>query len=638
MALEWVIDKGNADRPARVRSHNHGQETSVKEYGELSAGRIVSESTAGAVPQEHPVVVFVVGQAGSGKTLVMDLVHAALARRGGAVRVERDAYKAFHPDYSTFLVEDVRTAGVRVRPETYAWQAEVEAHARGRRYDVVAEEALADPAGWLAALCVYRAAGYQVEVVALAVPEAVSQLGVLDRYLRLAEEGRARYVGWDNHDACAAALPAALADIEAGHLADRVVVVRRDGQVLYANELAPGGRWLRPAGAREALLGERLRPWGAAETGVFRRQLADADRRAHDPRLPEDWALAVRRDGERAAALAEPVRRTAQVRRQAPGTDYHRLSAEEHRWIFDVLIAPLLLEGITPQERPVAVYVMGQPGSGKTRLAPMVRRALRGRPAHISGDDFKSYHPDYYALLQEEPRMAGERIRADYRAWQALAEARVREGRGDVVIEIAPGSASGFVESARLYRQAGYRVELVVLGVRAADSRQGTAARCARACELGGHGRFTTAHGHDTHFTALGEAVAVAEERRVADSVMVVRRDGTVLYRNTLTSQGAWERPAGAAAALLAEQTRPYTLQEAAGFWSVQRWLRSALPHYRRDMEETAAAARSLMPPPLRPRTLPAPAPLTALPALREAGGPGGYGPGGGCSSFSRAA
>ncbi|MEU0688340.1 hypothetical protein [Streptomyces uncialis] len=32
---------------------------------------------------------------------------------------------------------------------------------------------------------------------------------------------RARYVGWGNHDACAVALPVALADVEAGRLADR---------------------------------------------------------------------------------------------------------------------------------------------------------------------------------------------------------------------------------------------------------------------------------------------------------------------------------------------------------------------------------------------------------------------------------
>ncbi|MFE7617291.1 zeta toxin family protein [Streptomyces sp. NPDC057496] len=613
----------------------------MEKYGELFAEAIVPELTAGAVAQEHPVAVFVAGQAGSGKTIVMDLVHSALEQRGGAVRVDRDAYKAFHPDYSAFLAEDVRTAGVRVRPETYAWQAEVEAHARGCRFDVVAEEALADPAGWLATLSVYRAAGYRVEVVALAVPEAVSQLGVLDRYLRLAEEGRARYVGWDNHDACAAALPAVLADVEAGHLADRVLVVRRGGQVLYANELGASGRWRRPAGARKALLAERARPWGAAETGVFRRQLADADRRAHDPSLPEDWALAARRDSEHAAALAEPVRRTAQPRRQAPGVDYHRLSAEEHRWIFDVLIAPSLLEGITPQERPVAVYVMGQPGSGKTSRARALRRALRGRPTRISGDFFKAAHPDYYDLLRQEPRTAGDRIRADYRAWQAMAEAAVRERRGDVTIEIAPGSAAGFVEGVRAYRRAGYRVELVVLAVRAADSRQGTAVRCADVNRLGGHGRFTTVSGHDRHFAVLAEAVAAAEREGVADCVMVWGREGTVLYRNDRTSQGSWTRPARAAEVLLAEQRRPYTSQEAARFWALQRRLRTELPHYRHDIEQIACLARALMPAHLQSRRLAGPAPATALPLPRarddDDGGGGGYGPVA-SSSLSRAA
>ncbi|WP_372412097.1 zeta toxin family protein [Streptomyces luteireticuli] len=601
----------------------------MEKYGELLAEVIVPGLTADAVTQEHPVVVFVLGQAGSGKTLVMDLVHAALHRRGGAVRVDRDTYKAVHPHYPGFLVEDVRTAGVRVRPETYRWQAEVEARARAGRYDMVAEEALADPASWLATVAVYREAGYRVEVVALAVPEAVSQLGVLDRYLRLAEEGRARYVGWGNHDACAAALPDALADLEAGRLADRVVVVRRAGEVLYANDLTPEGHWRHPAGAREALLTERLRPWNAAETGAFRRQLADADRRAHDPRLPEDWSLAVRRDAERAAALAEPLRRTAQARREAPGTDYHRLSAEEHRWIFDVLIAPSLLEGITPQERPVAVYVVGQPGSGKTSLTPMLRRALRGRPTQISGDDFKAAHPDYLTLLGEEPRTASDRIRADYRAWQAMAEARVREMRGDVVIEIAPGSAAAFVQGAMLYRRAGYRVELVVLAVRAADSRQGTAERCARMSRLGLPARFTTAQGHDRHFAALADAVAAAEEGQVADSVMVWRRDGTVLYRNARTPGGAWARPAGAAEALLAEQARPFTPQEAARFWAIQRRLRAELPHYRQDVEEIACLARPLMPAHLRPRRLPGPAAVAALPLPRGDADPSddAYGP-----------
>ncbi|MEU9125115.1 zeta toxin family protein [Streptomyces sp. NPDC048506] len=96
----------------------------------LLTATVLPDGVRGAVAQQQPVVVFVAGQAGSGKSLAVDMVHAALSRRGGAVRVDRDAYKVVHPHYPDFLVQDVRTAGVRVRPETYRWQAEVEAHVR----------------------------------------------------------------------------------------------------------------------------------------------------------------------------------------------------------------------------------------------------------------------------------------------------------------------------------------------------------------------------------------------------------------------------------------------------------------------------------------------------------------------------
>ncbi|MGW0537990.1 zeta toxin family protein [Streptomyces sp. NPDC003032] len=385
--------------------------------------------------------------------------------------------------------------------------------------------------------------------------------------------------------------------------------------MLYVNEHTAGGQWSRSPGARETVLAERARKWAPAETGAFRRQLADADRRAHDPHLPEDWSLAVRRNAERAAALAEPVRRIAQPRREAPGVDYHRLTGEEHRWIFDNLILPDLAARTSPQERPVVVYLMGQPGSGKTNMTRMVLRSLRGRPARISGDDFKAAHPDYHQLLQEEPRTAGARIRADYRAWQVLAEQYVRERRSDAVIEIAPSSAAAFVNAAMLYRQAGYRVELVVLAVRAADSRQGTADRCAQLLRLGAAGRFTTAEGHDEHFAALGEAVAAAEQVPVADLVTVMRRDGSVLYRNERAPDGRWARPVGALQALVAEHRRPYSDREAARFWAIQRRLRAQLPHYRRDLEQIAQLARLLMPEHLLPSRLRGPAAVAALPA-----------------------
>ncbi|MFH8411168.1 zeta toxin family protein [Streptomyces sp. NPDC018019] len=173
---------------------------------------------------------------------------------------------------------------MRVRPETYRWQAKVEARVRAGHHDAVLEAPLADPQAFVEQLGAYRRAGHRIETVVLAVPEAVSQLGILDRYLRLARQGRARYVSWTNHDACAVALVATLRQVEARHLADRVFVVRRADEaaleMVYDNALdGTTGRSRRPAGAAQAVLEERRRPWDARETGRFRRQLATASRR-----------------------------------------------------------------------------------------------------------------------------------------------------------------------------------------------------------------------------------------------------------------------------------------------------------------------------------------------------------------------
>ncbi|WP_224277517.1 zeta toxin family protein [Streptomyces sp. LS1784] len=571
--------------------------------------------TREAVPQTRPVVLLVAGPPGSGKTTLSGLLLPVLGLRGGAVRVGADLYKVVHRHYEALLAKDVRTAGAGVRADTRRWQAEVEAYVRAHRLDAVVETALADPDEVRAQVRAYRAAGHRIEVVALACAAAVSQLGVLERYLG----GAGRWVSWANHDTCARQLGRTLDMLESEHLVDHVTVVRRGLEFLYGNELVDG-TWARPPGAARAVEAERARWWDAAETASFRRALTGAERalvRA-ETRLSADRVLAVSRDAERCAALAEPVRRTAQPISGPPGVDYHRLSADEHEWTFQNLIVPDLGE-VVAQERPVVVYVMGAPGAGKTRAAMMVRRALRGRrPVWIAGELFKAAHPDYFRLLCERPRTASARIRADYKAWQARAEAYVRERRADAVIEVAPGSAHVFLGDVAAWRRAGYRVELLVLDVRAADSRQGTALRYAEVSRGGTRpGRFTTASGHDRCLAAVLECVQAVEEQRLVDHLGVVRRDGAAVFRNALGPDGRWTGRAGAALAVRAGQVRPYTEQEARRFLAHQRELRAALPQYRRDVDAITRLAWPLLPSVLQPGRL-AFAPPASLPARRS--------------------
>ncbi|MCZ1008149.1 zeta toxin family protein [Streptomyces lydicus] len=156
-------------------------------------------------------------------------------------------------------------------------------------------------------------------------------------------------------------------------------------------------------------------------------------------------------------------------------------------------------------------------------------------------------------------------------------------------------SAAGFLAGASLYRQAGYRGELVVLAVRAADSRQGTATRYAQVSRYGVPARFTATAGHDACFAVLAETIALAEQMTVVDEVVVMRRDTHCLYRNPLTDQG-WTRSPAAGLAVIAEHYRPYTSEEAAVFWAAQHRLHTVVPLYRDGLVAIAGPACPLMP------------------------------------------
>ncbi|MFE5199014.1 zeta toxin family protein [Streptomyces sp. NPDC056601] len=577
---------------------------------------ILPRWTEGTSWQEHPTVVFVAGQPGSGKTWVADIVHSALSSQGGAVRVSSDLYKSVDPRYAAALAEDVRTAGLKVREVTRGWQAEVEAHVRAKKLNAVVEVALADEEKFLTTAAAYRKAGFRIEIVALAVPEAVSQLGVFERFVAQAvEEDGGRFVGWKNHDACARGMPEVLAAVEAKRAVDRVSVVRQDQTWLYENVLVDGV-WQRRPGADSAVLDERARPWTAKETWQFNGRVTQVNKRLYGELENEDKSLAIERHGERAVTRAESVRRAYRLTDGRPGRHYHKLSDAEHKDILEEDVLP----GLGPiiwQVRPVAVFVVGQPGSGKSSAADFFLMQAPGATL-LSSDRFKFAHPDYQNLLRTHPRTAGGLIRSDYGAWQEAAEDHVRERRGHMVVEVAPSSAQSLMASVERAKDAGYRTHVVVIAAREADSRQGTAWRYYReGLRDSGDARFTTVDGHNRCYDGVTKAVKAAETDRAVDSLQVFDRAGRLLWHQTQPQTGPQQR--GASLRLAKERSRPYTEEEALQFLSRNDTLLHALPQHQDELKEVAALARPYFPVDMFPR-LPQPGeaqPDTAL-ALRD--------------------
>ncbi|WP_331761932.1 zeta toxin family protein [Streptomyces sp. NBC_01546] len=275
------------------------------------------------------------------------------------------------------------------------------------------------------------------------------------------------------------------------------------------------------------------------------------------------------------------------------------LTDEQIQHIFDRKIVPRHLSPIVPQDHPEAELVIAPPGSGKTTYVEgrCEEEANGARPkTQICSDKYKGYNETYRRLLIEQPRDAGRLTRSFSNRIHTMAEAYVRERRGDILDEIAPSRVEDFVTTARRLHEAEYWVIARVLAVRRADSLQGVALRYARLRELGAPARFTTREGHDLCYQVLTDIADVVEEIPWIDSVIVQSRSGEVLYENTRNHAGSWIRPPGCAVALNDERNRPYLPAESEDFRHRQAYLREALKDHPSEIADIARLAAPLLP------------------------------------------
>jgi predicted ABC-type ATPase len=242
------------------------------------------------------------------------------------------------------------------------------------------------------------------------------------------------------------------------------------------------------------------------------------------------------------------------------GTGSDRLSPQRHEAIRR-LIGTVHLEQSLPQERPRAIIIAGQPGAGKEGFAKDAQRELAetGGAVLIDPDRLRQWHPSYGRLLREDDKAAAERVHADASQWAKELRRDAIEGRRNIVLDATLNDKDKARELLGQLRNAGYEIEVRALAVHQRDSRQGVHARYENAKAQGGAARWVPEGAQDEAYNGMPVALGHIERNGWADKISVVRRDGTVVYRN--------ERAATATSglsqiAVLAERARDPTVEE----------------------------------------------------------------------------
>ncbi|RXW13094.1 hypothetical protein EST38_g12762 [Candolleomyces aberdarensis] len=254
-----------------------------------------------------------------------------------------------------------------------------------------------------------------------------------------------------------------------------------------------------------------------------------------------------------------------------PDLSHHILPESESRRIFTTEILPAdLPPTLTPHPsrgRPLAVLIVGQTGAGETRTAlPILSAMTRTHPpAHFIADVYKAHHPAYLSLLESDsPAHASPATSPDARKWLAMAAAEAISRKLDVLLESACRHPDDFRELARMFGEAQYRVEVVVMAVPAALSRLGILHRFHEKLPEAGSGnlpiRLTPVKVHDDSYRGLMSVAEWIDEVDFVDRVSVVRRGNMVAFSDE-KAQGS-RLQSKVAEALTKERERPLTPEE----------------------------------------------------------------------------
>ncbi|CAL9521408.1 hypothetical protein SUDANB121_03862 [Nocardiopsis dassonvillei] len=209
-------------------------------------------------PREHPRLLLLGGQPGSGKSTLQRLLPPVLPE--GTVCYDGDDLMRLSPDYERAMSRDDRAASHAVAAQVGVLHVPAMEHIRAGRSDAVCSHPLGR-ADWAAEwVRGFREEGYRVEVAFLAVHASASRFAILDRYHRSREQqGFGRWLPEHLHDRFYQGVPNTIEFLETHRLVDSLYILSRDGGVLYANHLDADGDWRVEPFGRIALEAQRGR-------------------------------------------------------------------------------------------------------------------------------------------------------------------------------------------------------------------------------------------------------------------------------------------------------------------------------------------------------------------------------------------
>ncbi len=218
--------------------------------------------------------------------------------------------------------------------------------------------------------------------------------------------------------------------------------------------------------------------------------------------------------------------------------------------------------GTTPQDKPRAIILGGQPGAGKSGLLEASKQDFPGgNVVAINGDELRYYHPQYREIQKADERHFAELTDPHARRWTKQLFDCAIETRRNILFEGTMREAGPITQTMARLKLVGYQITARIIAASEHDSVAGIFRRYEEQKAAKGFGRWSNLKAHNDAYVGVPVTVGLIEAQSFADHVEVYNRRGALLYTNAL-EHGNWSVAPQGRAILQSERGRCPTEDE----------------------------------------------------------------------------
>ncbi len=190
----------------------------------------------------------------------------------------------------------------------------------------------------------------------------------------------------------------------------------------------------------------------------------------------------------------------------------HILSEEEHLRVLEN-IKEESYTGKNPVKKPKFIIVAGQTGSGKSNLTASIYKKDEGNIVIIDSDRYKAYKADSKEILRNHLVEYAFLTAPDAYLHRDEMIVDAMKKRYNILMECAPSQKEGLFVDVSQLMDAGYNVEINVLGVSSLNSLLSIHERYEAKIKLNDiSAKLTGIERHDDSFKALGNIIKDAQK------------------------------------------------------------------------------------------------------------------------------